>query len=53
MVKLNVEFTINETLRVLCGSDRIQPLMVNRRREFNFLNSEFSYTNFEKLEDCI
>lgn len=49
---ISASFTINEALRVVCNSDKIKPIMINRRGEFNFLTSEVAYSDYEKLDDC-
>ena len=49
---ISASFTINEALRVLSKSEKLKPIMVNRRGEFNFLTSEVAFSDFEKRSDC-
>jgi molybdopterin/thiamine biosynthesis adenylyltransferase len=49
---ISASFTINESIRVLCQSDKLAPVMTNKRGEFNFLTSEVAFSNYEKLDDC-
>lgn len=50
---ISASFTINESIRVLCPSDKLSPVMVNKRGEFNFLTSEVSFSSYKKIDDCV
>ncbi len=49
---ISASFTINESLRVLAKSERISPIMTNKRGEFNFLTSKVAFSGYEKRSDC-
>lgn len=52
LASISASFVASEALRVLVGSERLTPVMMGRRGEFNFLTSELKFSEYQKLDDC-
>lgn len=49
---ISASFATFEALRVLVNSDKLKPLMVGRRGEFNFLTSKLNFSDYSRLPEC-
>jgi molybdopterin/thiamine biosynthesis adenylyltransferase len=49
---ISASITINEALRILCKTNRISPVMLNKRGEFNFLTSQLHFSEYPRQKHC-
>ncbi len=49
---ISASFVAFESLRVLISSNKMAPIMMGKRGEFNFLTSKLSFSEYPKLADC-
>ncbi|MEZ4600747.1 MAG: ThiF family adenylyltransferase [Syntrophotaleaceae bacterium] len=49
---ISASFTCFEAIRVLVKSERLRPVMVGRRGEFNFLTSKLNFSEYSRMPDC-
>lgn len=49
---ISASFTCFEAMRVLVKSEKLRPLMIGRRGEFNFLTAKLNFSEYSKLPNC-
>lgn len=49
---ISASFVAFESLRVLIDSNKMEPYMMGKRGEFNFLTSKLNFSEYPKLPDC-
>ena len=52
LAAITASFAVNEVIRLAMPPHRLQPRMVNRRGEFNFLTNELHYTELPPRKEC-
>jgi hypothetical protein len=49
---ITASFAVNEILRLIFRNENLQPKMLNRRGEFNFLTNKISFFDLPKQQNC-
>ncbi len=49
---ISASFAVFEAMRVLVSSEKLRPVMIGRRGEFNFLTSKLNFSNYSRIPGC-
>lgn len=52
LAAITASLAVSEVIRLALAGDRIQPAMLNRRGEFNFLTNEIHFTDLPPRREC-